>query len=289
MKRILIATDFSRDATRAQQYGVELARLFGADIELFTSYSESSLALGEQDMALSAEFLERAKDQTRAHLDEVAGQLRSDGFTVDYTLGTGAPAAAICDRVDAGAFDLLVLGTRGTHGFDHTMLGSVSERTARAAACPVLSACGDAPEPAGIRRILVATDFSPHADAALEWSRQLAERAGAAIALLHSVPLPFGVGEEELAVEDDHTANEIAKSRTRLEEIASRIGPGVEVMVGRRHPDTDALAQAEAWGADLIVVGTRGRRGLPHVVLGSTTVRLMRRAQIPVVSVKRDA
>ncbi len=286
MKRIVIATDFSRDATRALQHGVALAHLFDAEIELFTVHSLSPLALGDRELALSAEYLEQAQHGIRQHLEELAEQLRSEGATVKCNLGSGTPAPAIWERAEAAGADLLVLGAHGSHGFDHTFLGSVAERTARAATCPVLTASADAPEPSEVRKILVATDFSAHAEAALAWAQMLAERCGASLLLLHSVAPPFGVGEEELYVEDERTSKEIEKSRSRLEKIAARLDVDAEIFVGRRYPETDVLAQVAEQGADMIVVGTRGRRGLPGVVLGSTTVRIMRGARVPVASVK---
>lgn len=287
MKRILIATDFSRNAERATEYGVLFAKTFDAEIELFTSYAVSALALGDRELALSVGYLERAQEKTREHLDRLARELRAQGPSVRYTMTSGSPVNAICEHAETSRADLLVLGTQGEHGFDHTFLGSVSERVARAADCPVLTVSAEAPEPGPIRKILVATDFSRDADAAVVWAKALAARTGASIALLHSVPPPFGVGEDELTVDDEHTASEIERSRARLEEVAGAIDGETEVVVGRRYPESDALEQAEQLGADLIAVGTRGRRGLPHVVLGSTTVRIMRGARVPVVSVKR--
>lgn len=286
MKRILIATDFSKDATRAMEYGIALARLFDAEIELHTVYSPSTLALGDRELALSAEYLEQAQHGMREHLEELADRMRGEGMAVKHSLGTGSPATAISERAEATGADLLVLGAHGSHGFDHTFLGSVAERTARTASCPVLTASTDVPPPSEIGKILVATDFSVDAAAALAWAEQLAARSGASLLLVHSVVPPFGVGEEELYVEDEYTSRQIDDSRSRLGEIAAGVDAPVETFVGRRYPETDALAQAAERGADMIVVGTRGRRGLPSIVLGSVTVRIMRGAHVPVVSVK---
>jgi nucleotide-binding universal stress UspA family protein len=286
MQRILIATDFSRDAFRAMQYGLVLAQQFKAGIELFTSFSPSSLKRSDPELAASG-YSERARAGVRENLGNLANRLSGEGVTVSYELGSGTPVTAICERAEAVSADLVVLGAHGSHGFDHTFLGSTAERTARAAACPVLTTSADAPEASEICKILVATDFSPDAEAALIWAQRLSARCGAAISLIHSVVPPFGVGEEELYTEDKRTSEEIEKARGHLQAIAAGLDTEVEISVGTHYPETDALREAAQSGADLIVVGTRGRRGLPAVVLGSTTVQIMRGARIPVVSVKR--
>ena len=127
-------------------------------------------------------------------------------------------------------------------------------RAARAANCAVLTASADAPEPSEIRKVLVATDFSRDAEAALTWAQMVAARSGATLALIHSVIPPFGVGEEELYAEDKRTSEEIERSLARLEVIAAGVDVDVEISVGRRYPETDALREAVKSGADLILI-----------------------------------
>lgn len=284
--KILIATDFSPHAERAMAHGLSLARIFDADVELMTSFFASALALGPDAFALPEGYVAQLEAGARKRLDEAAKAPLETGLSVSCTLADDAPADAICKRARATAADLVVIGTQGRQGLSRAILGSVAERTIRLAPCSVLTAHAESPEPGPIRRILLATDFSDDAAAALDWAESLASRTGATLTLLHSVAPPFGIGEEETYVDDTATREHLAKTQERLEELACAIDCETQVRVGRRHPDTDVLEEAENGAADVIVVGTRGRRGLPHVLFGSKAERIVRRSQIPVVSVK---
>ena len=286
MQKILIATDFSPHAERAMQHGVALARLFEADLELLTSSSISALVLGHDAFALPDGYVAEMERHARQQLEELAEPLVEEGLSVACTVAAESPADAICQRAHACGADLVVLGTHGRRGLSRALLGSIAARTLRLAPCTVLTAHAESPEPGPIRKILVATDFSDDADAALAWAQSLASRSGAALTLLHSVTPPFGIGEEETYADDAGTRKRLAQARERLVEIAGTLDCETEIRVERRHPDTDVLEEAENGGADWIVVGTRGRRGLPHVLFGSTAERIVRRSRLPVVSVK---
>jgi nucleotide-binding universal stress UspA family protein len=76
-------------------------------------------------------------------------------------------------------------------------------------------------------------------------------------------------------------------AREKLASIAkSLVGCAVETVVSHGRPDVAILDTAESAKADLIVMGTRGRTGLAHVVLGSTAERVLRRSHLPVVTLK---
>ena len=287
MKKILIATDFSPHAERAMLHGLALARLFDCEIELLTSFSVSALLLGHDAFALPDGYIRQMEKNARRKLEKLVEPLLEEGLSASCTVAGEAPADAICQRARAGGSDLVVLGTHGRHGLSHVILGSVTERTARLAPCSALTAHAESPEPGPIRKILLATDFSDDAGAALAWAKSLTSRTGAALTLLHSVAPPFGIGEEETYVDDAATRARLAQAHERLEEIAGTIDCETAIRVGRRHPDTDVVEEAENGETDLIVVGTRGRRGLPHVLFGSTAERIIRRSQVPVVSVKQ--
>ena len=143
------------------------------------------------------------------------------------------------------------------------------------------------------RKLLVPLDFSKHSDAALALAIELAKEHGAEIHLVHAYELPaavtmaYGVAIPQ-AVWDGVQEAALA----RLEEGRKRVeAAGLK---GSTHlataPAADAVAQAaETFGADLIVMGTRGLTGLKHVLLGSVAERTIRTAPCPVLTVKSDA
>jgi len=140
------------------------------------------------------------------------------------------------------------------------------------------------------RRILVPLDFSKHADAALALALELAKEGGAEVHLVHAYELPaavtmaYGVAIPQ-AVWDGVQEAALA----RLEEGRKRAADaGVKATTHlATAPAADAIANAaETFGADLIVMGTRGLTGLKHVLLGSVAERTIRTARCPVLTVK---
>lgn len=142
---------------------------------------------------------------------------------------------------------------------------------------------GTSPRPV----ILAATDFSETAEAALDWASELARLQGARLELIHAVTvppsLPGFVPPGPAFDEEVRTA-----AQTRLGEAAARLreaGADVSTHLGIGTPSQVILSRAEDLGAAAIVMGTRGLTGLRHLLLGSTTERVMHRAPCPVLSV----
>jgi len=131
-----------------------------------------------------------------------------------------------------------------------------------------------APEVA-IRTILVATDFSPFSEQAIRAAVALARHFGAALHLLHVV----------------HHAGERAAALDRLGRAAEAEAVGVpftaSIAVGRPAPEIVRYAEREP--ADLIVVGTHGRTGLSHVVMGSVAEAVVRTATCQVLTIRLRA
>lgn len=128
-------------------------------------------------------------------------------------------------------------------------------------------------------RLLVPTDFSPSADAALALARS--HFPGATVCLLHVLEpqrlTSVHTGEENPSDRREQLADDI---RAQLDE---RTAPGDEVrtVIGTA---AEAIVQTAAeWGADLVVMGTHGRTGLAHFVNGSVAERVARRARCPVL------
>ncbi len=124
-----------------------------------------------------------------------------------------------------------------------------------------------------VREILVATDFSDEAEAALRYAIDYARRFGARLHLLHV----FSQGEVEV---------------TRLlADAAALAAPGVPVIVSSTggDPAEEILRYAQRHPVDLIVVGTHGRSGFSRVLLGSVAERVLRGATRPVLTVPSGA
>ncbi len=290
MKRILVATDFSPHADRAMVHALELAKLFGAELELFTSAYVPPQTLAAIALAMVPGVVDDARREASQKLDALAGTLRARDLRVGSTFSTEEPSGAICARASELGADLLALGTRGHTGLAHVLFGSIAERVARHAPAPVLTAHADSPAPSSYRCVLVPTDFSRDADAAVAWARALVARTGGKLVLVHAYDLA-SLASASGALAAASVEKALAESgREKLAELkASLAGIQVDTVLSAARPDPAILETAERANADLIAIGTRGRTGLAHVVLGSTAERVIRRAHAPVVTVKGSA
>lgn len=142
-----------------------------------------------------------------------------------------------------------------------------------------------------ISRILVATDFSPAANQALNHGCALADRFGAELHVLHVVVEPFPVAGADVALirPEDSVANMIERAKLGLEadtrdiQLSSGSRPVCSVAVG--NPVEQILKYAVDNQIDLIAVGTQGHRGLSHLLLGSVAEKIVRVATCPVLTV----
>jgi nucleotide-binding universal stress UspA family protein len=236
---------------------------------------------------MSPSWIDEARQQATRQLEALQARLAAQGVRASIHLSTEEPSSAICARAEAIGADLVAAGTRGHTGIAHVVFGSVAERVARLAHSPVLTAHEDSPLPDRYRRVLVPTDFSPDADLALAWARLLVEKTGGSLVVQHSCDLPALLdGSAELSRASLLKSMESA-AREKLAGIRQSLaGCSVETVVSQGRPDLAILDTAESAKPDLIVMGTRGRTGLAHVVLGSTAERVLRRSHLPVVTLK---
>jgi nucleotide-binding universal stress UspA family protein len=289
MQRILVPIDFSDHSALALRHARGLALLFGAELRLLTSAFIAPVWIAEGTAPIPDEYRQAVRRQAEVDLETWAKPLRDVGVRVSCVVSSDHPATAIRTAAQSWSADLIALGTHGRTGIPHAVLGSIAERTVRLAPMPVLTVRADAGEPRAIRNILVATDFSPDAERALAWARELARKAGARISLVHAVASAMVLGQEELALESVRAAQWAAEqaARARLEALKAELGPQAgEIETAEGHPDAVILDCALRRKVDLIALGTRGRSGLGHVLLGSTAERVVRRAHVPVAVLK---
>ena len=139
-----------------------------------------------------------------------------------------------------------------------------------------------------VRTIFCATDFSPTAELAFAHAESLARRHRAALFVGHVVePWPATI-HPPLSIPDDTERILRAAATERLERLlASRALGGlvVESRVVAGGPGRESVELARSADADLIVVGTYGRSGLPHLLYGSTAEYIVRCSPIPVLTV----
>jgi nucleotide-binding universal stress UspA family protein len=141
--------------------------------------------------------------------------------------------------------------------------------------------------PAGIKKILVPTDFSAPSRRAMDYAAVLAKDSGAEILLLHVIEsLPYSV-TDTLHVIDHRRALE-KTAGALLENLRDELGEkelAVNTRLASGTAYDEVLKVARREKADLIVMGTHGRTGMSHLFLGSVAEKVVRLAACPVLTV----
>ncbi len=283
MRSILVATDGSDGARAAMRWAGAAAEATGAPLTAMTAFDpvESELPPARSD---------HLRAELARELDAWVDAAGVGEHVTDRVVETGDPRDAIpavASRLDA---DLVVVGRVGESagpGFLH--LRSVPEFLVHHSNLPLAVVGGEGELPN--RRVLVATDGSEKADAALRWAAGYARDCAAEL-------VTVGV-----AAPDDPTSREVAVARrsTQQEELERRVrdewsGPAVEAEVEFEPVaviDDDVaegiLATARARSSDVIVLGMRGLGGFVGLRVGRVALRTLHRADRTVVLVPPDA
>ena len=289
--RILLATDFSDWAGRAEEYAWSLAATWHAHLTTMTVLEfPPGLNPG---YPVNHQYLTHRMTEATEQLAAFKQRALQRGIAVSTRIATGIPSEEILAAAQAEDSDLIIVGTRGKSGLAHVLLGSTAERVIRTAPCPVLAvhmtkdaSTGDH----GIRleRLLVPIDFSDCSLDALEYATVVAGQAKASIDVLHvlepvSYGLDFTLSHAEERLQQRET---LTKGLEDLSAAVSTTGISVTCHLRGGLPVDTILDNVCSLKIDLIVMGTHGRRGLSHIMAGSVTERVLRKVSCPVLTVR---
>lgn len=138
IKKMLVAVDGSKTATKALDYALSLAEKCGAEVQI-VSVVQTIDSVTPSPQSVYASFiydLEKSVETVLAEAVKVAK--KKTNLKVSTRLLKGRPADEIVRLAKEEGFDIIVLGSRGLGGTEELFLGSVSDRVADKSACPVL-------------------------------------------------------------------------------------------------------------------------------------------------------
>jgi nucleotide-binding universal stress UspA family protein len=139
------------------------------------------------------------------------------------------------------------------------------------------------------KNILVPTDFGERAEVALAYALDLADRLDARVHVVHAIEVPeLGVPELGIAVASARIDGQLRRADAAIEKLVARHRGHVslgDVLLRTGDARAVTLQAAAELAADLIVIGTHGRRGLAHAVLGSRAEAIVRSAPCPVLTI----
>lgn len=314
----IVPFDFTDASRRALRWAVSIVRGARVPMRVTLVHAVEPTALGE-----SAEFrglLEaRGRERMLVECDRIAPRGLRDGVRIDRECEVGDVVGMVRARAGRAARTLVVVGDRGLGAVRRAILGSTTDRLLRELDCPTLVVRGEPDEqaPPAARTVLVATDFSRDADAALEAAHLMCDtvpRAGAAAAvrveLVHVVastpllevseraslattpaPAPASIPElppAEVAHPEAGIARTLEDAALAFRAAAHAAGAEVEVTTRIEHGDlVHALAsEAERMHASVIVLGRHTVGILERVLTGSTAERVVHATQRSVLTAR---
>lgn len=295
MTRALIAFDGSPSAYLALDLAASLAWPAGSEIRLVSVLSrETDLVDGYYgpwffDVPASHPDL-RGILMTDAldNLEQVAGRFRRPGVAVTNSVLTGTLAEALCADAKSFGAELIIVGSRGHGALTNALLGSVSAALVDNAGCPVLVARTSA-----VRHILLGADGSPASLAACDLvTSPLFGGAPVTAAAVADTRWPWWVGASEAggmagmpapqATVEATQAKARADAGDVLEALAARVRTDEMTML-EGDPAAALLVAAAEREIDLVAVGSRGRKGLQRLVLGSVSRNVLLHAPCSVL------
>jgi nucleotide-binding universal stress UspA family protein len=138
-EKILVPVDFSESANQAVKFGIDLAKRYGASLELAYVYQPVAYALPEGYVLITPDQLNEILAEFQKQLAAAKAEALAAGVAkVEAVVLQGYPIQEIVRRAQEQKVDLIVMGTHGRSGIPRVFLGSVAENVLSSSPCPVL-------------------------------------------------------------------------------------------------------------------------------------------------------
>jgi nucleotide-binding universal stress UspA family protein len=286
---ILAATDISEASDPVLRAAAALAKLTGAELHVLHVIEVPGVPYAEPGRVVAS--VDGSLARARAAVAEQLARAVPEGVvptSVEVVLQS--VHAAILERVEATAAELIVLGPHRLRPFGDRFLGSTADRVIRTAPVPCLLVREPLDLP--LRRVMVPTDLSEHAgralDAALQWVGTLGAetdggQAGAEVQVVHIVPRVYEM--PDFAFDQEVVVPELERLiRQALEHHPAGAAIREQVFWGDL-PADEVLRTASREHVDLLVIGTHGHGSGDRALLGSVASSIARGAPCPVLLV----
>ena len=314
---ILCAVDFSGFAPMVLAYGKALAREYNASLSVCHVIQDAVLLSSHASPGFSSH------ETTTLRLEEAAKNLRDLAKEYDIhatpLVALGHAADEIVRLARTHQIDLVIAATHGGSGIKRFLVGSVTARLVKILECPLMVLHPHSTEKTALRqlplkRVLVGCDFSPGSKLAFDYALSLAQEFEAEIHLVHVIKpyrqiqmaaapyLPAAEWENEEKPEFRHlkesaAGEEYERRQHLLKQIEKRLGAMVPqesrnwctpvTHVRQGEPYQELINYARVCEMDMMVLGIHGHSLLEKFLVGSTTERVLGRAECPVLAVRQ--
>jgi len=281
MKRILVPTDFSEQAGFAMDLACQIARNTESELVVlhvldhtglfdFSAGSSAYPLMGNPaGLDLDQQFMESLYSNAEEKCTQFLGRYKSDDLKIIKKIKIGSAFHYITEEINEEKTDLVIMGTKGSSGFEEVLIGSNTEKVVRHAKCPVLTVKSRM-NLADINDIVFATSFK---EGDLHVTEELKKLQEVFRAKLHLVRV--------------NTPNSFETSR-RIMEMAklfveeNKISNYTINIYNDKVEEDGIIFFAQDIDADLIALATHGRSGLLHLLSGSIAEDIVNHAKRPV-------
>ncbi len=267
LEKVLLATDRSEYSEGAIREAIKFASKCSSRI-----YASMTIETNPEYETIGSNVFEQEEKEAAAYLDSIKARAAKEGVACETVLNESMDASqAIVEEATAKKVDMIVIGRHGRKGVAKALLGEVAAKVIAHAPCKVLVV----PRAAHIeyRNILVATDGSTHAVAAVNEAIAIAKRCGSRIIALS-------------AMRDKTEREEARNFSNKAAEMAKKEGVEAEAVTPPGRSFNAIVETAGGRAVDLIVMGTYGKTGLKKVLMGSSTEKVIGNAGCAVLVVK---
>jgi nucleotide-binding universal stress UspA family protein len=297
--KVLVAMDDSKFSQAALQAVVSQIRPADAEVRVLHVVAPLTVSASPQ---MAAAYAPELQDQIKTGhelVDRAAETLRAEGFEVDTSVYQADIREGILESAAHWGADLIVLGSRGRKGLPRFLLGSAAEFVARHARCSVeivrkqgKTGTGSARKPGQRKegmRVLLAIDDSRFSEAATQAVIAQDLPQGAEVKVVHVVDLALPIPTSYAAGFRQESLKRGEELVRRTEQLLAKVGYKVLTAVGEGDPRAKIVDQAKRWNADLVILGSHGRKGMEHFLMGSVSEAVARYAPCSVYIVRIPA
>lgn len=273
MKKILVPTDFSDQAFNALKAAAGIARKSNAEIVLLHIIDLPQETMDMIQPGYDLPEIMFFKQHAETRLTQIALSPELSGLTVSQILKLGRTFNEVTIVAKDNNIDLIVMGSHGASGFKELFIGSNTEKVIRTSEVPVLAIKGDQSD-VKFDKVVIANDFTEDIKESFEQIIQfLKSNGGTPHFLMVNTPNNF---------KPTHVAEEIVRgflSQFQLENYEFSIYNDLDIEKG-------ILNFAERVNADLIAMGTHGRKGFARFLNGSISEDLMNHSPRSIITFK---
>jgi nucleotide-binding universal stress UspA family protein len=272
MKKILVPCDFSKQAVNAYRFALDCAENSGGEVHLVHVIELPVLHDTMLMPVLSFEevLLKELRDKSEVEFKKLMQKYSNEKVTVKTFTKFGATWKMILDYIDENKVDTVIMGTKGATGVKEYIIGSNTEKVVRRSPVPVI-AVKSYPKPGSIQHIVFPNTLDTEEQEDL-------------VMKVKAVQNFFKASIHIVWVNTPNNFTRDITTHSRLQDFAKRfLFKNFTTHVFNDLYEEDGIINfAHHMKADMIVMGTHGRKGLAHVLSGSLAEDVVNHVDVPI-------